>query len=347
MPGSMEEDLAAPDSFFDPRERSPAAHLLPVLPRVQPSWKRLAPVDVFAKAEEMYRTHVRFADEESTQRSVAPKGRKASSRDPSRDKKPKKRPTCVDVEDERLRDRYVEIGTRLAQTQTSQQSIFGSTGSLATMTMTTGAMRNSRAFQDPRPARQERFFETHDEEQRRWNRFLNRTCKDLGRRPSDSVVVRADGYRERVEKSHAMEMANPTAIIYGVQGWYLSLRHSPKFRDTKHYALPVGKDFNGLWAQITDNPHAQETVVRNPVRMPQKHREYKDNPFVIAKQKLEAKRLSEIIPVNDVALDGLLVVGRDAYREEMKGFERCGKPKVVEPESEHMEELFEGEECLL
>ncbi len=311
IPGSLEEDLASPDKFFEARHKpepaqSDRSHFLGTAPLELPSWRQLAPMDIFARAqvEQMYRTHVQFAEDRQNSPEVSPgKGRKSysnsvykegSGKDAAKLKKPKVK--LMDASDHDIRSRYRDIGTKLTQSQ-----FMASTASLTT------GFRNSKSLLEFGETRQERFFDAHATMQKEWGRYFYRTCADIGRKPFESVVARAEGYREKVEKAYAMEMTNPTALIYGSQGWYLSLRYTPKFKDTRHYALPIGKDYNGLWMQITENPHKPEIIVRSQARMPQKFRGYKDNPFVIEKQKQEAKLLSELIPVQDEGLDGLIV----------------------------------------
>ena len=306
IPGSLEEDLVSPDTFFEMRHNSEtASSTLPLIDplRVSSPWKQLNPVDIFARAEveQKRRTHLQFADDglydsQPTQLKAKKSFKSletSTNKDASRTYKPKKNVKRVEATDEEIMIRFNEIGSKMNQHSLSNCTGFKSVKSMQTFNET----------------KQERFFETHNNLQKLWSSNLQKTCAEAGRKPTESVVVRSVGYREKIEKAHAMEMTNPSAIIYGAQGWYLSLRSSPKFKDTRHYALPVGGSYNGLWMQITDNPHKQAEIIRSPTSMQTiKPKSYKDNPFLIAKQKQESKRLSELIPVNDNEdLEGLMV----------------------------------------
>eukprot|EP00826_Nyctotherus_ovalis_P023578 TRINITY_DN1812_c0_g1_i14.p1 TRINITY_DN1812_c0_g1~~TRINITY_DN1812_c0_g1_i14.p1 ORF type:complete len:349 (+),score=89.56 TRINITY_DN1812_c0_g1_i14:76-1122(+) len=145
--------------------------------------------------------------------------------------------------------------------------------------------------------RQDRFFATFSEEEKHLKDYYKTIDGSMGRKPHESLLARANGYREKMELAQAMEMATPTAIIYGSQNWHLSLRNSPNLKDTAHYTLPLDRSHVGLWVHITENPNNQVVVIRKPGPQIKRFKTYVDNPFVKVKQVREYKRVKELLPV--------------------------------------------------
>lgn len=145
--------------------------------------------------------------------------------------------------------------------------------------------------------RQDRFFATFSEEEKHLKDYYKTIDGSMGRKPHESLLARANGYREKMELAQAMEMATPTAIIYGSQNWHLSLRNSPSLRDAAHYTLPLGRSHVGLWVHVTENPNSQVVVIRKPGPQVKRFKTYVDNPFVKDKQVREYKRVKELLPV--------------------------------------------------
>jgi len=332
-PGSLEDDLVTPDAFFTIQSsknfNSPKIDLDI---NAQEEWKKLCPIDIFSreKVEQKHKEHVNFADDPGFNDIPATTKKKGKSSfksmesftnkggDQSKPQKIKKIKT-IDATNEDIMIKYNDVGSRLCLN--------------ASMQNTSSAFRSTKNRKEFYDTAQERFFDTYNTSQRQWNQYLYTTCAAIGRDPGDSVAIRADEFREKQERSRALENANATALIYGAQGWYLSLRQSNKFNDLKHYSIPIGGLYNGLWMRVTDNPHKPEMVIRSPIKIVPKSKKhtYKDNPFLIAKQKAEARRLTELIPVkDDEDLQNLMVIGKEAYRVEIEGFRKCNKPKVIE-----------------
>ncbi len=316
VPGSLEEDLAVPDQFLEARRKLERENATPF----DTDWRRLNPTDVFARAETVKKRRARFADEgedaEPPPSPHLPAGGRSfrsittSSKDvlPRVMKQQQQHHTkLVEIKDEDLLRRYEEIESRV-----HQQTLYS--------TVTTfSPVRNRHEF---RETRQERFFGTHSRTQSEWRRGMARTCASVGRRPEDSVVTRAEGYREKVEKSRIMELVNPSALIYGAQGWYLSLRKSPVAGEVRHYAVPMGNNYDRLWVQIIDETKREEEFVRSPGRLVGKYKTFKDNPFLVARERAESRRLRELVPVEEGTLDGL-VVSRQSKKRVGSGQERA------------------------
>ncbi len=301
LPGSLEEDLTAtPETFFSvvPERKSPRPYS-----SISKQWGRLDSADTTRRPEHIAQQQqlvqsqlsqeraepmsVRFKEKRSpasidaSSRDGGGKGRSAS----------KKNLKKLDMQDEDIESKYAGIMARLRGASQSSGS---------------GA-RNMQAF---RSTKQERFFDTHRQAQQRWERQLKSACGRLGRKPEDSVVSRADGYREKVEKVAALEMATPSEIKYGAQNWYMSLRCSSLFKDVRHYSVHVGNSYTGLWIQITDNPNKQAEIIRKPTRLVGNYKTFKDNPFLQDKIRKETKRLNEISPARDDQIEGLQVPAR-------------------------------------
>eukprot|EP00826_Nyctotherus_ovalis_P062508 TRINITY_DN9052_c0_g1_i3.p1 TRINITY_DN9052_c0_g1~~TRINITY_DN9052_c0_g1_i3.p1 ORF type:complete len:273 (+),score=64.53 TRINITY_DN9052_c0_g1_i3:527-1345(+) len=190
-------------------------------------------------------------------------------------------------------------------------------------------------------SRQDRFFATFKEEEKNLKNYYRTIAWGMGRKPDESLLARNNTYREKVELAQAMEMATPTAIIYGNQGWYLSLRRSPKFGDGKHYTLPVGCSSDGLWVHVTENPENQVVVIRKPGPQIKRYKTYVDNPFVQDKKDKELKRVRELLPViNNQDICNLFVSGKNAYKEELRGFKECEKAKLLVTLNDNFEETI-------
>ena len=94
-----------------------------------------------------------------------------------------------------------------------------------------------------------------------------------------------------------MEMANPTAHIFGDQKWYLSLRNYGKYNEKIYYKLPVGNACNGLWMYMTEDPNKVMPIIRSPKLNYGIDMMFSRNDFEKAKIKKDYRRISQIIPI--------------------------------------------------
>jgi len=169
---------------------------------------------------------------------------------------------------------------------------------------------------------QSKVFDSYAATQNHWKGFLNNVCKKIDRKPGESVVIRAKDYRERIEKANEHQIKSPASIVNVPQNWFLSLRNTGR---PKHHVIPYGNLYTGLWIRIINDAVRQEPLIRvpgTPQWSPRKHKR-RDKQI---EEKKEDKDLYELI-----------VIGKNAYEIEMKGFKNCGKEKVMRV-SNHMED---------
>jgi len=142
-----------------------------------------------------------------------------------------------------------------------------------------------------------------------WTNTINALSNKIKRPAEQSIINKADQYREKVEKLIALELATPSDVKYGAQNWYLSLRASPYFNDIKHYLRPIGNSVNGLYLRMTDNPNARADIIRKPQAASDiGHKTFKDYPYYKEKMKKESKKIGEIMSGKDDEVDGLIVI---------------------------------------
>ncbi len=191
----------------------------------------------------------------------------------------------TDVTDPELLQKYQDVEERLR-----------------TNSLETTALRQS-TIQQLQDGKQERSFTRYQAIQQHWQRQQKQASAQLGRPLAESVITRAEGYREKVENITALEMATPSDVKYGAQNWYISLRSSSFGKEPKNYTLHTGNNYTGLWMHVTDNPHKQCEVVRKPKATNNRYKTFKDNPFYKEKVLRESKRLREIIPLVTESVD--------------------------------------------
>jgi len=305
IPGSIEDDILNPEQFLEPHKiTARSSQNTPF--RDEKQWVQLKPTDVFEKAVvySKKKNGIHFEDEEDSRKEQVPgrrntlkystrSGDKSSSRDVA--KFMRRHTRKLEIDDEEIMIKYNEVRTRLMQ-QT-----------IVSYNQTTTLMKKAGSVADLNATRQERFFDTYNKTQFGWTKHIMQNCSKLGRPPEMSVVSRAEGYREKVEKARASEMLNPSALIFGAQGWQLSLRGGAL--GNAHFALPVGNAYTGLWMQVTETPHKMLEIVRTPSNgINGKKKLRKDfNMSPSMRQRMESKRITEIYPVKDDNLGSLIV----------------------------------------
>lgn len=191
---------------------------------------------------------------------------------------------CMNLEDEDIMARYKEMNSNMKSRP-------------YTAAIASSRIKQSKDFAEAQP----KAFDAYTASQRRWSSFLNGVCKELNRKPYESVVIRAKEYRERIERANALQLKSPSPFINGTQSWCLSLRNSTKSKEIKHYDIPFGNIHTGLWIRVTENPAKQEPIIRVPNSPQGKFRLYKrrrdpDEPGV--QQEIEKelnKNLNELI----------------------------------------------------
>jgi hypothetical protein len=279
-PGSLEENCEFPDNYLE-------SDTLPNFPSNYSSNYQLRPTDIYKGNSKVI--HSRIQAKSNIQTDITRKMlvRKLSfssgllhfNKDTTRNYK--QIPLLQDTKDFILMEQYKDIGERI-----------NSCGSYATSRFTSSSMEKQ--YDD---SRQDRFFAVFNAEEKNTKNYYKTLYRNIGRKPYESLLARTNTFREKVELAQAMEMATPTAIIYGDQSWYLSLRSSPKFKDTKNYTLPVGCSRDGLWVHVTENPNNQVVVIRKPGPQTRRFKCYLDHPFVQDKKTKEFKRVKELLPV--------------------------------------------------
>ena len=118
-------------------------------------------------------------------------------------------------------DKYKEINHRL-----QRKPYYNSMKSSMVTTM--------RAFTE---SRQERFFHNYDAERNKSDCYLRQTCNRICRCPSESIIIKSENYRQKLEKVCATETEKQTSVIYGAQNWLLSLRNSKQCNEKKHCVI--------------------------------------------------------------------------------------------------------------
>ena len=188
----------------------------------------------------------------------------------------------IEVSDDKIKSKYDEVKSRITY------DLYNS------MTDLNKTSLSQRLYE----TKQERFIKNYGSTERDMNNYYKQLSSSIGRANYESIVDRAKSYRERLEKAQVMEMATPTAIIYGTQSWYLSLRSWPKSKEIRHYMIPTNNLINGLCINITENPNKQVTMIRKPgLNIQSKFRTYDDKPFYIIKQRRESERVFNLLPM--------------------------------------------------
>lgn len=106
--------------------------------------------------------------------------------------------------------------------------------------------------------KQEKLLSKYRATQGQCKKTLNRSCGAIGRDPNDSVMLRANEFREKVEKARAAKMP------YTVKNWYMELRKSEKFDSLRKYTVPVGARMCGLWMNMLDECGRPQDIIRIP-----------------------------------------------------------------------------------
>jgi len=278
FPGSLEENCEFPDNYLEPST-------LPNFFLHSSSTYQLKPIDIYKGSSKV--THSRTQAKSNVFPEMV---KRMLTRKPlfgsglllkEADKIHKQSSLVQPTKDFLLMDQYERIGKHL------NSCAF----------YTTPRFSSSSLDKQYNENRQDNFFATFSAEEKNIKNYYKMLNRSIGREPYESLLAHTNTFREKVELARAMEMATPTAIIYGEQSWYLSLRKSPKFKDTKHYILPVGSSHNGLWVHITENPNNQVVVIRKPGPQIRKFKCYLDHPFVQDKKNKEFKKVRELLPV--------------------------------------------------
>ena len=105
--------------------------------------------------------------------------------------------------------------------------------------------------------RQERFLKRYNTESKLFKQALNMSCIQIGRKPNESVVARANIYREEIERTRSIK------IPYAVKDWYMELRNC-NAEDLRKYTVPFGNSTNGLWMKMIEDKGKPQVIIRTP-----------------------------------------------------------------------------------
>eukprot|EP00826_Nyctotherus_ovalis_P060422 TRINITY_DN8476_c0_g3_i2.p2 TRINITY_DN8476_c0_g3~~TRINITY_DN8476_c0_g3_i2.p2 ORF type:complete len:210 (+),score=57.06 TRINITY_DN8476_c0_g3_i2:80-709(+) len=178
---------------------------------------------------------------------------------------------------------------------------------------------------------QERMLETHRRAEATWSKHLKSVCRRLNRVAGNTVISRADHYRERVEQVSALEQVTLSEVKYGPRGWKLGLRNEGGAGDIRDLYLKVGKASDGPYYCIIDNPKRIKEIVRSPKLLKGTYKTFMDGSSSKEKMRREGKRVRELMPLR--GFEELQVVGANVTRVEYEGFKKCGYPKILKVES--------------
>jgi len=184
-------------------------------------------------------------------------------------------------------------------------------------------IRRSSSFK----TQQEQILETYRKAKTNWERQLKSISKKLNRLINNTVVSRADHFRERVEELSALEQVTLSEAKYGSRNWKLSLRNNEVTEGTRPLCFRAGKASDGPCHYLIDNPKRVKEIVRNPGLIRGNYKTFINSSSFKEKIEKEAKRIRELIPLTNII--DLQIIGVKAMKVEYEGFKECKLPKVV------------------
>ena len=101
--------------------------------------------------------------------------------------------------------------------------------------------------------RQERYLQAYDTAQKEWDHTLKKVNSKVGRSKSESVVNKAEGFRERQEAIETLDMVQSEHERFGELAWYMNLRKDST-RPENRGAIAKHDMPNGFQSTRVDRP---------------------------------------------------------------------------------------------
>lgn len=102
----------------------------------------------------------------------------------------------------------------------------------------------------------------------------------MKREPEDTILVKSEDYRERLESLETLEKATPCELTYGNNMWHSSLRNSGLDGDGSR-AIPIGGNpISGLFMRIKETANQNTDVIRRPRKLNKSLFNFYKNPFL-------------------------------------------------------------------
>lgn len=178
---------------------------------------------------------------------------------------------------------------------------------------------------------QERILETHRKAEAVWNKHLKAISKRLHRLAGNSVVSRADHYRQQVEEVLALEQVTLSEVKHGPRRWKLGLRSGADGEGGRGLYLRAGKTSDGPCYCVVDYPKRVREIVRSPKVLKGTYKTFMEGSWSQEKMRKEGKRMRELMPPR--GFEELQAVGASAAKVEYEGFKVCKLPKMLKVES--------------
>ena len=135
----------------------------------------------------------------------------------------------IQIGDELIEEKFLGIAARQ-----KEEENFGSRN-----------LKKRKLIERLKDTKDERILENYTRMKKVWDRQNKVVCERLNRSLEHNVVTRAEGYREKMEKVTALELATPSDLKYGDRNWYLSLRKSDYVKDIRHHTINIGDSLSG------------------------------------------------------------------------------------------------------
>jgi len=184
-------------------------------------------------------------------------------------------------------------------------------------------------------SRDSAIIENWKNRQREWERLNKALALKSGKRETDTVMVKSEAYREKIEELSAIQAAIPVYEKYPGAFWELGLRNHGQ-----RYAM-VGNLFSGLFCPLREDRPIEYLVRRPGMKMAgpslvltdtgemRPMKTWKDSPYLHHKKRTLEKRIATCNPVPQVLnadlMEGLIVRGQNllewAYRSSSEYFE--------------------------
>lgn len=111
--------------------------------------------------------------------------------------------------------------------------------------------------------KEKRCLESFEKKQENWKKVFEKTNEKLGRSLTESVAVKADEYREKIEKADTFEIIKTDQERFGTMSWYMTLRKKPGLKETRG-AVIINEIPAGFNSAVVDRSLESLEIIRKP-----------------------------------------------------------------------------------
>ncbi len=128
--------------------------------------------------------------------------------------------------------------------------------------------------------RDQRAMVNYERMNRFWSYQNAKLSEKVRREANDTILVKSEDYREKLESLETMEKATPCELTYGNNMWYASLRNSGLDGDGSR-AIPMGGNpTSGLFIRIKESANQSTDVIRRPQKKNLSLFNFYKNPYL-------------------------------------------------------------------